>query len=57
MVEVVFDVPGLGRTLAEAIGSRDLPTIQAGLVVVIAAAMLLTLATEVASRALDPRLR
>jgi peptide/nickel transport system permease protein len=57
VVEVVFDVPGLGRTLAEAIGSRDLPTIQAGLVVVIAAAMLLTLATEVASRALDPRLR
>ncbi|MCD2189832.1 ABC transporter permease [Actinomycetospora soli] len=57
VVEVVFDVPGLGRTLAEAIGSRDLPTIQAGLVVVLAVAMLLTLATELAGRALDPRSR
>ncbi|MDL5156478.1 ABC transporter permease [Actinomycetospora termitidis] len=57
VVEVVFDVPGLGRLLADAIGSRDLPTIQAGLVVVLAVALVLTLATELLGRALDPRLR
>ncbi|MEJ2868054.1 ABC transporter permease [Actinomycetospora sp. OC33-EN08] len=57
VVEVVFGIPGLGSLLADAIGSRDLPTVQAGLVVVIAVALVLTLATEVAGRALNPRLR
>lgn len=57
VVEVVFAVPGLGRLLAEAVEDRDLPVIQAGLVVVVAVALLAALATELAQLAADPRLR
>lgn len=57
VVEVVFAVPGLGRLLAEAVAARDLPSIQAGLVVVVAVALLASLLTELAQRAGDPRLR
>lgn len=57
VVEVVFAVPGLGRLIAEAVAARDLPTIQAGLVVVVGVALLAALATELVQRAGDPRLR
>lgn len=57
VVEVVFAVPGLGRLLAEAVGDRDLPVIQAGLVLVVAVALLAALVTELTQLAADPRLR
>ncbi|RZK93743.1 MAG: ABC transporter permease [Hymenobacter sp.] len=57
VVETVFDLPGMGRLLAEAAASHDYPIVVAG-VLVIAAARLLSLAlADVLSALLDPRIR
>jgi peptide/nickel transport system permease protein len=57
VVEIVFGLPGLGRVLAAAVGSSDIPVIQA---VALVAGLLVTLcnvAAELVQRWIDPRLR
>lgn len=54
IVEVVFNVPGLGRTLYDAVVNGDLPVIQVGLVLVVAAAILVNLASDLLQVAVDP---
>ena len=57
IIESLFALPGLGRLLLSAIETRDYPVLQAGLLVVVAIAMLVNLAVDLAYRFIDPRVR
>lgn len=54
-VEVIFNWPGIGTALLTAINSRDYPVIQAVILVVGGLFAVLTLLTDTAIRAVDPR--
>ncbi|MEU4693779.1 ABC transporter permease [Actinoplanes sp. NPDC023714] len=54
VVEVVFGIPGLGRLLYDAVLAQDLPVVQAGVLAVVAIALVAGVLSEVAQRALDP---
>lgn len=56
-VEVVFDWPGVGRLVFQAIGNRDLPVILGVVMVVSVTFVLINLAVDVLHLVLDPRLR
>lgn len=56
-VETVFQWPGLGRTLVEAVEARDLVLVQGGALVMATAYVLVNLAADVIQAALDPRIR
>jgi peptide/nickel transport system permease protein len=57
VVETLFSYAGLGQMMTTAVGYRDIPTIQAGVLVVAAAYGVGNLAADVASLLLNPRLR
>lgn len=57
LVETVFSWPGIGTFLANAIQQRDMPSIQAGLLVVATAFVALNLAADLLQAAFDPRIR
>jgi ABC-type dipeptide/oligopeptide/nickel transport system permease component len=57
VTETVFNWPGLGRMMWSAIGSRDLPLIEGGVLLMTAAFLLVNLATDVLYWLLDPRTR
>ncbi|MAS15592.1 MAG: glutathione ABC transporter permease GsiC [Nitratireductor sp.] len=56
-VETVFQWPGIGSMLVNAISTRDLLLVQGGVLVVASAYVLFNLAADVAQTILDPRLR
>lgn len=56
-IETVFQWPGIGSMLVNAISTRDLLLVQGGVVVVAAAYVLFNLAADVVQTLLDPRLR
>lgn len=56
-IESVFQWPGLGRMLVDAILSRDLLLVQGGVLVMASAYVLVNLAADVAQHWLDPRIR
>jgi len=56
-VETVFQWPGIGSMLVNAISTRDLLLVQGGVLVVASAYVLFNLAADVAQTMLDPRLR
>lgn len=57
IVEVIFNIPGLGRTLYDAVVNGDLPMIQGGLVLMVAVAIVVNLASDLLQAAVDPRQR
>lgn len=57
VVEVVFNYPGLGRLLVDAISDRDLPVVQAVTMIVAATYVAVNLVADILSLALNPRLR
>ncbi len=57
VVETVFAYPGLGRLLIFAIEHRDLPLLQAGMLVVTAVYALANLAADLAYAWVNPRIR
>ncbi|NCQ23335.1 MAG: ABC transporter permease [Rhodobacteraceae bacterium CG17_big_fil_post_rev_8_21_14_2_50_63_15] len=57
VVEVVFNYPGLGRLLVDAISGRDLPVVQAITMIVAATYVGVNLFADILSLALNPRLR
>ena len=57
IVETIFDVPGIGLLLANAILRRDYPMIQGGLLFVAATLMVLNLLTDILYGVFDPRVR
>lgn len=56
-IESVFQWPGIGRMLVDAIGQRDILLVQGGVLVVAAFYVLVNLATDVVQSLLDPRVR
>lgn len=57
IIENVFSLPGLGRELVSAIGTRDYPTIQALTLIFGVAVVAINLLTDLLYAALDPRVR
>jgi peptide/nickel transport system permease protein len=56
-VEIVFNWPGIGTQLVNAVNGKDYPVIQGGIVLVALCYLLVDLITDVIVDALDPRLR
>ena len=57
VVEMVFNYPGLGRTMISAISGRDLPVVQALALIVAATYVGVNLAADMLTILLNPRLR
>jgi peptide/nickel transport system permease protein len=57
VVETIFAWPGVGLTLYEAIMSRDYPTIQASVLILAGAFVLVSLLVDLTYRLLNPRIR
>lgn len=56
-IETVFQWPGIGRMLVQAISTRDLLLVQGGVLIVAVAYVLFNLLADVVQHALDPRLK
>jgi len=56
-IETVFQWPGAGRMLVQAISTRDILLVQGGVVVVAASYVLFNLAADLAQSWLDPRVK
>lgn len=56
-IETVFQWPGIGRMLVDAISTRDLLLVQGGVLVIASAYVLVNLAADIAQHWLDPRIR
>ena len=57
LVEFVFQYPGIGMTLVDAVANRDIPVVQAVTMLVAAIYVLLNLGGDLATILLTPRLR
>ena len=55
VVEIVFNLPGLGRLLLSAVQTRDVPILQGLLLVVTLSYILINIATDVIQAAVNPR--
>ena len=55
-IETVFQWPGIGRMLVNAISTRDILLVQGGVLVVAAAYVVINLLTDIAQSLLDPRI-
>lgn len=56
-IEIVFQWPGIGRMLVDAILKRDILLVQGGVVIVAACYVLFNIAVDVAQSLLDPRIK
>ena len=56
-IETVFQWPGIGRMLVQAISTRDILLTQGGVLVVAASYVLINLVTDLAQNWLDPRVK
>jgi peptide/nickel transport system permease protein len=56
IVENVFDLPGLGSTLVDAIGNRDLLVVQDIVMLIAGTVLVVNLLVDIAYRLLDPRI-
>ncbi|MEZ6319299.1 MAG: ABC transporter permease [Phycisphaerales bacterium] len=57
LVEMYFNVPGMGRTMINAIISRDFPVVQATVAVFAAVVIITVILTDVCYAIVDPRVR
>ncbi len=57
IVEFVFSFPGIGAALVDAVGNRDVPTVQALTLIIAGVYVVLNLAADVATILVTPRLR
>lgn len=57
VIEVVFNYPGLGRMMIDAISDRDLPVVQAIALIVATVYVGVNLAADLLTLILNPRLR
>lgn len=57
VIETIFSWPGVGLTLYEAILSRDYPTVQASVLILASAFVLVNLCVDLMYRLLNPRIR
>ncbi|MBF0280128.1 MAG: ABC transporter permease [SAR324 cluster bacterium] len=56
-IETVFQWPGIGRMLVQAITTRDILLVQGGVVVVAFIYVLINLLTDILQQSIDPRIR
>jgi peptide/nickel transport system permease protein len=57
LTETIFSWPGIGRYIYEAIGYRDYPVIQSGILVVATIFILINLLVDLLYAAIDPRIK
>ncbi|MER8428569.1 ABC transporter permease [Mesorhizobium sp. M1403] len=57
ITETVFNIPGIGRLVVDAINSRDYPIIQGVLIIVSGLYVLVNLAVDLSYTLVDPRIR
>jgi len=57
LTEIVFSLPGLGRMMVDAIGRRDYPLVQGGVLAVAVLFVFLNLLVDVIYGLVDPRIR
>ncbi|MEU1972138.1 ABC transporter permease [Microbacterium sp. NPDC019599] len=57
VIEVLFALPGIGQAMQGAVGSADLPFVQALVLVATVVVVLVNIALELLNRTLDPKLR
>ena len=57
IVESIFNLPGLGRALLDAINSRDLPMVQSAVLVIAASLVFINLLVDLSYGWFDPRIR
>jgi len=57
LVEVVFSLPGFGSMMVEAVSAKDIPVVQGLALVSAAYVIVVSVLVDLASAALDPRLR
>ncbi|MET0693693.1 MAG: ABC transporter permease subunit, partial [Propionibacteriaceae bacterium] len=57
LVETVFDYPGLGRLMGEAVGQKDYPLLQALMLLTAVATLVANLVADLLYGVLDPRAR
>lgn len=57
VVEVVFAWPGVGRTVVEAVFSRDFPVVQAGVILSAVVFVIVNLLVDLSYGVIDPRIR
>jgi peptide/nickel transport system permease protein len=57
LVEFIFNYPGVGFTLANAVGTEDYPLIQALLLIITLCVLLANFAADLVYARLDPRVR
>ena len=57
IVEVIFAIPGMGRLLYNAVINNDLPLLQAGIVCIVALAVIINTIADILYLALNPVLR
>jgi len=57
LVETIFDYPGMGRLMGEAVSNRDFPLLQALLLFIIVGVLVANLVADLLYGVLDPRVR
>jgi peptide/nickel transport system permease protein len=57
VTEQIFNIPGIGRLLIQAVGRRDVTLVQGSVLVIAAIYVLVNLLVDIVSAGLDPRLR
>lgn len=57
VIERVFTIPGLGTMLLDAVGNRDLATVQAVMMVIVAFTLVVNLIVDLTYAVVDPRIR
>jgi len=57
VIENVFSLPGLGRLIFQAIGNRDLPLVQALVMLIAATVITINFVVDVLYAVIDPRLK
>lgn len=57
VTEQIFNIPGVGRLLIQAVGRRDVPLVQGTVLVIAVVYVLVNLLVDIVSTMLDPRIR
>ena len=57
VTEQIFNIPGIGRLLIQAIGRRDFPLVQGAVLVIAAVYVLINLLVDLLYAVVDPRIR
>jgi peptide/nickel transport system permease protein len=57
LVEFVFSFPGIGSSLVDAVGNRDIPVVQALVIIIAAVYVVVNLVADLLTIVVTPRLR